>query len=115
MADSELTITDLDEGAQATALSDFAHFYLRHFKTNDLEILSDFRVDYSMNDINKYLFENRFFSPDQLITGVLKYKSPLFLSILKTIGMTFNANGSLKDTTWEGWYAQHYAQISQGL
>jgi len=115
LADSDLTITDLAEGAQQTALSDFAHFYLRHYRTNDLEILSDFRVDYSMNDINTYLFANKNFSPDQLIAGVLKYKTPLFLNILKTIAIPYNENGSLKDNTWEGWYAQHYAQIKQGL
>ena len=114
MADSTL-ITDLDEGAQDTALTEFAHFYLRHYKTNDLEILSDFRVDYSMNDINTYLFENRFFSPDQLIAGVLRNKRQLFLNILKTVGIAYNADGSLKDTTWEYWYAQRYAQIKQGL
>ncbi|GEO68018.1 hypothetical protein [Levilactobacillus spicheri] len=115
MADSALTITDLDEGAQDTALTEFAHFYLKHYRTNDLEILSDYRVDYSMNDINTYLFENRFFSPEELIAGVLKYKRPLFMNILKTVGLPYNANGSLQDITWEGWYAQRYAQINQGL
>lgn len=115
MADSALTITDLDEGAQSAALTEFAHFYLKHYQQNDLEILSDYRVDYSMNDINTYLFENRFFSPDELIAGVLKSKSPLFLTILKTVNMPYNENGSLKDVTWEGWYAQRYAQIKQGL
>ncbi|MDT6979283.1 hypothetical protein [Levilactobacillus zymae] len=115
MSDSVLTITDLDENAQQTALTDFAHFYIAHFKQNDLEILSQYRVDYSMNDINRYLFENRYFSPAELIAGVLKYKRPLFLNILKTVKVAYNANGSLKDTTWEGWYHQNYAQIEQGI
>lgn len=115
LSDSVLTITDLDENAQQTALTDFAHFYIAHFKQNDLEILSQYRVDYSMNDINRYLFENRYFSPAELIAGVLKYKRPLFLNILKTVKVAYNANGSLKDTTWEGWYHQNYAQIEQGI
>lgn len=115
MADSELTITDLDDAAQQKALSDFAHFYLRHYRTNDLEILSDYKVDYAMNDINLYLYENQVFSPAELIARVLQYKRPLFLSILKTVALPYNANGTLKDNTWDDWYHQSYARIQQGI
>ena len=115
MADSTFTITDLEEDAQATALNDFVHFYLKHYRDNSLEILSDYRVDYAMNDINTYLFENRSFSPDQLIAGVLKNKRQLFLNILKTVDLPYTEKGTLKDVTWDGWYTQRYAQINQGL
>jgi len=111
---NDLTITDLDEHAQTTALTDFVHFYLEHYRTNDLEILSQFKVDYAMNDINMYLYANRNFSPDQLAAGVLAYKKNLFVEILKTINLPFNENGALKENTWDGWYQQEYAKIPQG-
>ncbi|WP_341779906.1 hypothetical protein [Levilactobacillus sp. HBUAS70063] len=114
MQNQDLTITDLDEHAQLTALTDFVHFYLEHYRTNDLEILSQFKVDYAMNDINMYLYANRNFSPDQLAAGVLAYKKNLFLEILKTINLPFNENGSLKEKTWDGWYQQEYAKIPEG-
>src|SRR5699024_9110177 len=114
LQNQDLTITDLDEHAQLTALTDFVHFYLEHYRTNDLEILSQFKVDYAMNDINMYLYANRNFSPDQLAAGVLAYKKNLFLEILKTINLPFNENGSLKEKTWDGWYQQEYAKIPEG-
>lgn len=114
LQNQDLTITDLDEHAQATALTDFVHFYLEHYRTNDLEILSQFKVDYAMNDINQYLYANRSFSPDELATGVLAYKQHMFVEILKTINLPFNENGSLKDNTWDGWYQQEFAKIPQG-
>ena len=92
---NDLTITDLDEHAQLTALTDFVHFYLEHYRTNDLEILSQFKVDYAMNDINMYLYANRNFSPDQLAAGVLAYKKGLFVEIMKTINLPFNENGKI--------------------
>ncbi|RXI75696.1 hypothetical protein [Levilactobacillus suantsaii] len=115
MSDSELTITDLDESAQETALMDFVKFYVQHYKQNNLEILSQYKVDYAMNDINQYLFENRYFAPEQLVEAVLKTKRELFLTILKTLKLPYNANGALKDNTWDGWYRQSFAKIQQGI
>lgn len=114
MQNPDLTITDLDENAQNAALTDFVHFYLRHYRTNDLEILANYQVDYAMNDINMYIFANQYFSPDQLAAGVLGNKRDLFLTILKTVDLPYTANGSLKDLTWDGWYAQEYAKIAEG-
>lgn len=114
MQNEDLTITDLDENARQTALSDFAHFYIRHYRTNDLEILSQFKVDYAMNDINMYLYANKYFSPDELVAGVLANKSDLFLTILKTVNLAYNASGVLKDLTWDGWYKQQYVGIPEG-
>lgn len=110
----DLTINDLDENAQSTALTDFVHFYLRHYRTNDLEILASFKVDYAMNDINMYIYANLNFSPAQLAEGVLANKRDLFLTILKTVNLPYTASGALKDITWEGWYAQQYAGIAEG-
>ncbi|WP_203642218.1 hypothetical protein [Levilactobacillus andaensis] len=114
MQNQDLTINDLDEHAQQTALTDFVKFYLRHYKTNDLEILSQYKVDYAMNDINMYLYANKNFHPDELVAGVLGLKHDLFVSILSTMDIAFNENGSLKDTTWEGWYQQEYAKVVEG-
>ncbi|MFC6261534.1 hypothetical protein [Levilactobacillus fujinensis] len=114
MQNQDLTINDLDEHAQQTALTDFTKFYLRHYKTNDLEILSQYKVDYAMNDINMYLYANNNFHPDELVAGVLALKHDLFVSILSTMDIAFNENGSLKDTTWEGWYQQEYAKVVDG-
>jgi len=114
LQNQDLTINDLDEHAQQTALTDFIKFYLRHYKTNDLEILSQYKVDYAMNDINMYLYTNKNFHPDELVAGVLDLKRDLFISILSTMDIAFNENGSLKDTTWEGWYQQEYAKVVEG-
>ena len=114
MQNPELTITDLDEAAQQTALTDFAHFYLRHYRTNDLEIIAQYKVDYAMNDINMYLYANQYFQPQQLAADVLINKRDLFLAILQTINLPYNANGSLKDNSWYSWYQQQYATIDEG-
>ncbi|MCM6796511.1 hypothetical protein [Levilactobacillus brevis] len=114
MQDTELTITDLDEPAQQTALTDFAHFYLRHYRTNDLEIIAQYKVDYAMNDINMYLYANQYFQPQQLAADVLTNKRDLFLAILQTINLPYNTNGSLKDNSWDSWYQQQYAAIDEG-
>ncbi|MCF7522684.1 hypothetical protein L3X07_03550 [Levilactobacillus brevis] len=113
MQNPELTITDLDEAAQQTALTDFAHFYLRHYRTNDLEIIAQYKVDYAMNDINMYLYANQYFQPQQLAADVLINKRDLFLAILQTINLPYNANGSLKDNSWDSWYQQQYATIDE--
>lgn len=111
----DLSITDLDEHTQSTALTDFVHFYIAHYRKNDLEILSQYKVDYVMNDVNQYLYANQSFSPEQLAAGVLQYKQSSFIEILKTIGLSFTDNGALKDNTWEGWYTQQYAKVQQGI
>ncbi|KIO93802.1 hypothetical protein N627_2264 [Levilactobacillus brevis] len=41
-------------------------------------------------------------------------KRDLFLAILQTINLPYNANGSLKDNSWDSWYQQQYATIDEG-
>ncbi|MFC6275565.1 hypothetical protein ACFQET_08575 [Levilactobacillus tangyuanensis] len=115
MPNADVKITDLDADAQQQALIDFAKFYIRHFRSNDLEILSQYKVDYAMNDINHYLYVNHSFSPAELATGVLAYKREMFLEILKTVDLAYNTDGSLKGNTWSAWYHQEYAAIAPGI
>ena len=68
---------DLTPAAQTVAEREFMAFYIRHFKRDDLEVLTELASDSQQAMINRVLRTNNFMTVDQLVAVSLPLTSLL--------------------------------------
>ncbi|MBZ3776963.1 hypothetical protein K9P40_07730 [Lentilactobacillus otakiensis] len=107
-----ISFDKLDETATNKAVEDFIEFYLRWFKKNDLEILAEYKIDYYLADINHYIFENKSFTPEQMIKDLLKQRGTDLKHVVSVINPKYDKNGNLATGSWDQWYHEKFEKIS---
>ena len=73
---------DLTPTAQTVAEREFMAFYIRHFKRDDLEVLTELASDSQQAMINRVLRTNGFMTVEQLVTVSLPLTKDLFAALL---------------------------------
>lgn len=106
-----VTIDKLNETATKKAIIDFVDFYLPRFKKNNLEILSMYKVDYYLADINHFIFENRSFTPEELREELYRECGSDLKRVISVINPDYYDNGNLVSGTWEEWYQKQFDKV----
>lgn len=106
-----VTIDKLNETATKKAIIDFVDFYLPRFKKNNLEILSMYKVDYYLADINHFIFENRSFTPEELREELYRECGNDLKRVISVINPDYYDNGNLVSGTWEEWYQKQFDKV----
>ncbi|AQW22325.1 hypothetical protein PL11_004655 [Lentilactobacillus curieae] len=102
---------ELSDDAKEQAAFDFIRFYLGRYKVNNLEILSSYKVDYFLNDINHFIFENQSLTPKQIQTELFRRCGNEINSVISTIDPEYYDSGNLVADTWDNWYEQKFEKI----
>ncbi|KRK46903.1 hypothetical protein FC96_GL000896 [Secundilactobacillus kimchicus JCM 15530] len=105
----------LDEEAQRRAVQSFLQFYLNRFRTNSLEILSAYPVQYEMEQVNHDVVLNQSRQPEELVDQLVAHDRSLVSRIISALNQGFMSNGALSDGTWESWYEAQHDQLASGL
>ncbi|MBM6728830.1 hypothetical protein [Limosilactobacillus ingluviei] len=101
---------DLTPTAQTVAEREFMAFYIRHFKRDDLEVLTELASDSQQAMINRVLRTNGFMTVEQLVTVSLPLTKDLFAALLAKAGMEFDELGNAAQP-WETWLAERHATL----
>ena len=101
---------DLTPAAQTVAEREFMAFYIRHFKRDDLEVLTELASDSQQAMINRVLRTNGFMTVEQLVTVSLPLTKDLFAALLAKAGMEFDELGNAA-RPWETWLAERHATL----
>lgn len=105
----------LSDSAQQRAVEDFVKFYLKKYRTNSLEILTSFPIQYEVQQINHDIQQNRGFHPEQLREFLVKYDGDLFKRIISATHESFLESGVMTAGSYEKWYQAQYDAIKPGL
>lgn len=108
----KLTFDQLSTTAQANALKDFVPFYLSLYRKDNLELIAQ-SDDGEMADVNAYLFDNKSFSTDELINGVLANRPNALKAVLGTLDQTYDADGNAT-VAWPQWRADAITKLDNG-
>ena len=101
---------DLMPAAQTVAEREFMAFYIRHFKRDDLEVLTELASDSQQAMINRVLRTNGFMTVEQLVTVSLPLTKDLFAALVAKAGMEFDELGNAAQP-WETWLAERHATL----
>jgi hypothetical protein len=106
----------LSESAKQRAVDDFCQFYLKEYRHGSLEILTEFPIQYEIEQINHDIQQNRSFHPARLQAFLVENDSQLFGNILNAINESFLENGAMANHhDYEDWYQEQYDAIKPGL
>ncbi|HAT54895.1 MAG TPA: hypothetical protein DCW31_06605 [Lactobacillus sp.] len=112
MADNLVTVDELDESAQTTALTDFANFYITLWRRNNLELVTQYDQQHGyIQDINRELATNRSFTPDRERDTSITFNKKDYMALIDEIGVKFHNTGN-PETDWKTWYDQQFAALS---
>lgn len=101
---------DLTPAAQTVAEREFMAFYIRHFKRDDLEVLTELASDSQQAMINRVLRTNGFMTVEQLVTVSLPLTKDFFAALLAKAGMEFDELGNAAQP-WETWLAERHVAL----
>lgn len=110
--DDKMTFDQLNADAKDKALQTFVPFYLALYRKDNLELIAK-ADDGEMADVNNYLFDNKSFSTDQLINGVIANRKDALEAILNTLDQTYDAEGNV-NVAWNEWRANAIAKLNEG-
>ncbi|KRK98928.1 hypothetical protein FD04_GL000673 [Secundilactobacillus odoratitofui DSM 19909 = JCM 15043] len=105
----------LSESAKQRAVRDFIDFYLNKYQSGSLEILTDFPIQYEMEQINHDIQQNISFHPEQLRQFLSENDGHLFAQIISALHESFMENGVMAESNYEEWYQKQYDAIKPGL
>ncbi|WP_283680181.1 hypothetical protein [Lentilactobacillus sp. Marseille-Q4993] len=108
----KVSIDELSDSAKKVAVQDFIGFYFDRYKVNNLEIISMYKVDYFLTDLNHFVFENQGFTPQQIKDALFDRRSNSIVKVISTIDPEYYDTGKLVVGTWDDWYDQQFEKIS---
>jgi len=109
--EKKVKFDSLSEDAIRQSMVSFIDFYLDRYLSNNLEILADYKVDYYLNDINHFIFQNQSLTPNQLREELFRRCYSEIRNVITVIDPEYFSNGNLVSGSWEGWYEQKFAKI----
>lgn len=102
MSEQLVDYASLSDEAKEQARKDFAKYYIRQFKIDNLEEVSNLADDRDLAMINHLLEENSFKTVEALIPLCERMVSSSFDRILLRLNMQYNLNGE-SEQTWDQW------------
>ncbi|MTV82875.1 hypothetical protein [Secundilactobacillus folii] len=105
----------LSDVAKERAVRDFIDFYLSKYATKSLEILTEYPIQYEIEQINHDINLNSNFGPEQLRDYLYTYDERLFSRIISALDQSFMENGVMSGETYDEWYQKKYDAIAPGL
>lgn len=92
----------LSADAKQQARKSFINYYVRGFKDDNLEVVSNLADDRDLAMINHLVGENNFQTVDQLIPLCERMVPSSFDNILAKLDMKYNQNGE-PEKNWDAW------------
>ncbi|KRM81464.1 hypothetical protein FC35_GL000065 [Limosilactobacillus coleohominis DSM 14060] len=102
--------TDLTADAQKRARQDFINYYVREFKNDNLEVISNLADDRDLAMINHLLGENSYQTVDQLAPLSARMVGSSFDRVLAKLDMKYQPNGEAAKT-WTAWEKAIHEQL----
>lgn len=102
MSEQLVDYNELSDEAKKEARKEFIVYYIRQFKDDSLEEVSNLADDRDLAMINHLLEENNFQTVDALVPLCERMVSSSFDQILQKLNMKYNLNGE-SETNWDQW------------
>ena len=106
-----VTFDALSDDSKKKAMSDFIDFYIPRLRKNNLEILSMYKIDYFLSDINHFIFENDAFTPEEMKDDLIKDCFAQLSNIISTVNPKYNEDGTLSSKSWDTWYQEKFNAV----
>lgn len=100
----------LSDEAKKHARNNFVTFYVRQFKSDNLEVVSSQADDPDLAMINHLIGENNFQTVDQLVPLCEQMVQGSFDRVLTKLSMKYNQNGET-EKSWATWGREIHAQL----
>lgn len=103
MPENNISFDQLSDQAQDTAVNTFGRFYVKHFRTDGLDVFAQLDRTGYIADINSFMMENSSLHSDELLEGVVARRRGNLIGLIKALGLTFDESGKPQPTL-EQWY-----------
>lgn len=103
MPENNISFDQLSEAAQDTAVNNFGRFYVKHFRTDGLDVIAQLDRTGYIADINGFMTENSSLHSDELLEGVVARRRGNMIGLIKALGLTFDESGKPQPSL-EQWY-----------
>lgn len=95
---------------QKQARESFISYYVRQFKDDNLEVISNLADDRDLAMINHLVGENNYQTVDQLVPLCERMVAGSFDNVISKLGVQFQTNGEPKQT-WTAWEQAIHAKL----
>lgn len=111
MNDELVKIDTLDEKVQQKAVRDFAEFYIKRFKHENLEIIANATEGHFLIDINDLIDRNRHIDLELLIKKSSTVSFTQYIKVLEKINQNYFTTGNVQ-IPWSDWEAQQQNHLA---
>lgn len=105
---------ELSEQAKVTSIKSFSGFYVRCYRSQNMEILSQVPDQSMLWQINQEVYRNKFESVEHAARDTIIYCSHSYAKLLGELDMQYFANGS-SEITWDEWYDKQFVAAPHGV
>ena len=114
MGEKLFSFDELSEQAKVTSINSFSEFYVRCYRSQNMEILSQFPDQSMLCQINQEVYRNNFESLEHSANDTIIYFSHSYAKLLGELGMQYFANGN-SEITWKEWYDRQFVAAPHGV
>lgn len=111
MNDELIKIDELGKDLQQKAVRDFAKFYIRLFKHENLEIIANATSGQFLIDINDLIDRNRHIDLELLLDKSSTISFVQYMKVLEKIDQKYFTTGNVQ-IPWNEWEAQQQSQLA---
>ncbi|WP_125571157.1 hypothetical protein [Lacticaseibacillus songhuajiangensis] len=103
MPENNLSFDQLNDQAKNNAVTDFGRFYVKHLRTDGLDVFAQLDHSGYIADINEYMMENTALHSDELLSSVIRQRRGNLEGLIQQMGLQFNDEGKAQPEL-EQWY-----------
>ncbi|KIS03333.1 hypothetical protein [Paucilactobacillus wasatchensis] len=111
MNEKLVKINDLNSQLQQKAVRDFARFYIRLFKHENLEIVANATAGHFLVDINAVIDRNRNIDLVELLAKSSTLSFNQYVQVLKKIDQGYFETGNA-EIPWDQWEKQQQSKLA---
>lgn len=111
MADNFLKIDQLSDTARKTAVKQFMTFYLKLYKSGNLDVISNEDHQNVIVEINRFIIDNTSFLHDELIGRLMINRYQEFYIYLTQLDQTYSEDGTTAAMLWADWLRDKESHI----
>lgn len=114
MGEKLYSFDELNDQAQVTSIKDFSRFYVKCYRGNNMELLSQVSDQSMLWQINEEAYRNKYEALEHAAKDTITYCNHSYKKLLSQLDMKYLANGS-SECPWEEWYDKKYQSIPDGI
>ncbi|AMV61105.1 hypothetical protein [Pediococcus damnosus] len=107
---NSVSITELTAPNQLKAVTTFAKFYIKLYKSENLEIISSYVPAGYLSDINAFIARNRYLTKEELLSISIEASRADYIQVIAHLGQSFTPNGA-PEISWNDWEISHHKHL----